>query len=60
MYISKTQKPYPTHYFSYLQISGFTQVVSLHTCDLFLVILVTHIKYLAYCKIVPDSFDLAV
>ena len=44
MYISEAQKPYPTYYFTYMQIIGFTQVVSLNTCDLFLVILVTHIK----------------
>ena len=34
-----------------------TQVVSLNSCGLFLVILVTCIKQLNYCKVVPEKFD---
>ena len=34
-----------------------TKVVSLSRCDLFLFILVTHIKYLDYCKIVEENFN---
>ena len=37
-----------------------TQVVSLNSCDLFLVILVTCIKQLSYCKVVPEKFDFVV
>ena len=34
-----------------------TEVVSLNSCDLFLFVLVTHIKYLDYCKIVEENFN---
>ena len=37
-----------------------TQVISLNSCDLFLVILLTCIKQLNYCKVVPEKFDFVV
>ena len=37
--------------------SVITQVVSLNSCDFFLIILVTGMKQLDYCKTVQENFD---
>ena len=39
---------------------GITQIVSLNSCDLFLVILVTHMKQVDYCKIVRENLNFVV
>ena len=48
--------------FLHLQVDQYhavviTQVVSLYSCDLFLFILVTHMKLLDYYKIAEENFN---
>ena len=59
VYADEAQKTMTAYYWTFRRITGIhtsviTQVVSLNSCDLFIVILVAHKKYLDYWKIIQD------